>query len=342
MNTVSAKYYDGKSAQQQSVVLRIADGLLQIQAGSLLREAPLSSVNISSKLGNTPRLLKFADGGHCEVQDHATFEALLKAAGVQPQSLLSRLEHGWHHALAATLLALVFVLASFYWGLPWVADIAAARIPARIALSIDTRVLETFDNGLMQASKLSVVRQQYLTRRFASLKKTDALPPPQLKFRNSKNIGANAFALPGGTIVVTDQLVALAGNDEEILAVLAHERGHVSERHPLRQILQSSVVGLAMTWYLGDISSLLAAAPTVLLETSYSRNFERRADQYSAKMLLLNKISPTRLADILEKLESSHAEKNVTQHPSSKLAELFSSHPDTTERIKELRNFTAQ
>jgi Zn-dependent protease with chaperone function len=338
MKTVNAKYYDGQSARQQTVILNIARGLLEVHGDGLIRAVPLSNMRISEKLGRSPRLLHFADGGHCEISNHADFEALLAEAGVRPQSLLSRLENSWRYALMATLLAISFVIASFYWGLPWVANMAAARIPASVARSIDAYVLNAIDDGLMQPSRLKTARQQALTKKFASLKNEDGILPHQLEFRSSKDLGANAFALPGGTIVVTDQLVSLAGNDEEILAVLAHELGHVGERHPLRQLLQSSVVGLAMTWYLGDISSLLAAAPTLLLETSYSRNFERRADRYAASMLRLNGISPARLADILEKLETSHAGTKVSKGQTSRIAEFFSTHPDTEERIRALRS----
>jgi Zn-dependent protease with chaperone function len=248
------------------------------------------------------------------------------------------MENSWHHAVFATLLATAIFIASLYWGLPWVAGMAAAKIPASLALSIDTRVLSAVDDGLMQPSTLGATRQQTLTRRFNRLRNEHGLPAYTLEFRSSKDIGANAFALPGGTIIVTDQLVSLAGNDEEILAVLAHELGHVSERHPLRQLLQSSVVGLVMTWYLGDISSLLAAAPTLLLQSSYSRNFERSADRYAADMLRQNGIAPARLADILGKLESSHPAANADNKHTSRIAEFFSTHPDTKERMRELRS----
>lgn len=338
MNMVNAKYYDGHSARQQAVTLTIAQGLLEVHGDGLERVVPLSNMRISAKLGRAPRLLHFADGGHCEVSNHADFEALLEAAGIRPLSLLSRLENSWRYALLATLLAISFVIASFYWGLPWVAKIAAARIPASVALSIDAHVLSAIDDGLMQPTKLKTARQQALAKKFDALQNEDGIPAHQLEFRSSKDIGANAFALPGGTIVVTDQLVSLAANDEEILAVLAHELGHVSERHPLRQLLQSSVVGLAMTWYLGDISTLLAAAPTLLLESSYSRNFERRADRYAARMLRLNGIKPARLADMLKKLESSHAVAKASKGHTSRIAELFSTHPDTEERIRDLRS----
>lgn len=342
MKTVYANYFDGQSARRQPVTLRFAHDRLEVRSAELIRAEPISKVRISAKLGRAPRLLYFEGGAHCEVNNHVDFEALLQEAGLAPQSLLSRVEHSWRHALTATFISIVIAIASFYWGLPLIADIAAARVPAKVALSIDNHFLEAVDNGLMQASKLGQARQSQLRRRFDNLRDTKGLPAHRLVFRSSKAIGANAFALPGGTVVVTDQLIALAGNDQEILAVLAHELGHVSERHPMRQLLQSSVVGLAMTWYLGDVSSLLAAAPTLLLETSYSRDFERSADRYAAGLLSKNRIAPARLADMLEKLEISHlGEKESIAQP-SRIARFFSTHPDTGERISELRAGSAR
>ena len=338
MSSVLANYYDGQSTRQQAVTLNITQGLLEIRGGEILRVIPLGDITISAKLGNTPRLLHFLDGAHCEVNQHAGFDSLLKEAGIQSQSFVSRLENTWHYVLIAGVFSICLILASFYWGLPWLADITAARIPPSVTLAIDNHFLSIVDEGMMQPSTLNIKKQNSLKQRFEKLKVANDTPPYQLQFRNSNAIGANAFALPGGTIIATDQLVLLADNEEEIIAVLAHELGHVSERHPMRQLLQSSVVGLAMTWYLGDISSLLAAAPTLLLETNYSRNFERRADRYAANLLRQNHIAPTKLADILEKLESSHSKIIKTPKEKSTLGELFSTHPDTAERIRDLRS----
>ena len=86
-------------------------------------------------------------------------------------------------------------------------------------------------------------------------------------------MGANAFALPNGTIVVTDDLVKLAEHDDELVAVLAHEIGHVVSRHALRRVLQDSGVMLLVAGITGDIvsiSSLAAALPTLLIEAKYS------------------------------------------------------------------------
>ena len=343
MKSVKANYYDGHSARQHAVTLNIANSLLEICGTEISRQVPIANIRISAKLGNAPRLLHFSDEGHCEINDHANFEALLTEAGLIPQSLLSRWENSWRHALAAALFFLAFIFATFYWGLPWAAEIAAARIPASVALNIDSHVLRTVDHSLMQASELSKARQQTLRKNFDGLGNATGLgnaagfPAHQLEFRSSKALGANAFALPGGTIIVTDQLVALASDDEEIFAVLAHELGHVSARHPLRQLLQSSVVGLVMTWYLGDISNLLAAAPALLLDSRYSRDFERSADRYAANMLRTNGIAPTRLADMLEKLEAAHFGAQKNQPSSFRITQFLSTHPDTDERVNELR-----
>ncbi len=333
---VEANYYTGQSSRQQAVTLRFAHGLLQVCGENLLREVPPGALRISAKLGNTPRLVHFADGGFCEVSDHAAFEALLAEAGLTPLSLLSRLESHWRHALLATLTTVAVAVAAFQWGLPWFAEQVAAQVPAALAADLDVRILAAIDEGLVQGSTLSAARQQDLQKRFNALKGGNDQPRP-ITFRNSKTVGANAFALPGGTIVVTDQLVALAGNDEEILGVLAHELGHVSERHPLRQLLQSSAVGLAATWYLGDVSSLLTIAPTLLLESRYSRDFEQRADHYAATLLRNNGIPPARLADILEKLEVAHLGAKDKTAASSGIGEFLSSHPDTGKRISALR-----
>lgn len=338
MRTVSANYYDGRSARKQAVTLRIFQGQLEVRGDEVIRTDDLSSVRISAKLGRAPRLLNFVGGGHCEVSNNADFEELLREAGAPPHSLLSSLENSWHHALTATVISIIIAIASFYWGLPLIAKIAAERISESIALSIDTHFLDAVDNGLMRDSNLGIGRQNELRKRFNNLHYVKGLPSHQLKFRNSKVMGANAFALPGGTVVITDQLIALASNDEEILSVLAHELGHVSEHHPMRQLLQSSVVGLAMAWFLGDVSSLLAAAPTLLMETSYSRDFERHADRFAASMLRENGIAPAHLADMLEKLEKSHGSVKQSIEKPSRIAQFLSTHPDTGERIRDLRS----
>jgi len=137
---------------------------------------------------------------------------------------------------------------------------------------------------------------------------------------------------------VLDDLITSIGDDQQTLAVLTHELGHAHGRHGLQQLLQSSAVGAFWTFYLGDISNLLAAAPTAVVQAKYSQDLERQADDYGAALLMHNGRSPALLADVLRKLAERHA--------GSAKAGYLSSHPSTDERMRRLRmlalTFTAK
>src|SRR5262249_55980314 len=152
----------------------------------------------------------------------------------------------------------------------------------------------------------------------------------RLEFRASPAIGPNAFALPGGTIVVTDELVKLSRNDEEVLAVLAHEIGHVRHRHTMRQLLQGSATALIIAGVTGDIASttsLAASAPALLLQTKYSRDYEREADAFAVELLKKTGIGPEHFAAILRRLETRTQDKRRFGLPT-----FLSTHPPTEER----------
>lgn len=342
---VEASYYDGQTARRHAITLSLDSTGLHVRGETVSRDVPFAAVVLSEKLGSAPRQLHFNDGAYCVVTDQASLERMLAAAGYAPHSLVSRFEAGWHYALLALIIMLGCSAAAYQWGLPWIAHEAADNMPAGVVHNIDTHALQAFDQWLLRPSKLSRARQQMLTAQFDALKLPEGqpLPPHSLVFRSSPAIGPNAFALPGGTIVLLDELVTLADkdpdHDDEIIGVLSHELGHVSERHSLRQLLQGSIVAVAMTWYLGDVSSLLASAPTALLQARYSRDFERQADSYAIQVLKFNGIPPRHLANMLEKMEALQElrRKNQGKDKSPQIGEYFSTHPETSERIRVLK-----
>lgn len=139
----------------------------------------------------------------------------------------------------------------------------------------------------------------------------------QLVLRDSKSIGANAFALPSGIIIATDDLIKLT-NDAELTAVLAHEVSHVKFHHSLRHTLQSSATALLLAVWLGDLtslSSLAAAIPALLVSAQYSQSFELEADRYALDYLAANGLSAESFASALNKLEQSHLDKHDTTGP---------------------------
>lgn len=333
---IAAVYYDGRQARPHPVTLCVEGDRLLLQGRDIVRREPLTTLKIPPPLGSTPRLILFADGGRCEIADGQAFAEMMPQTA---KSAVAGLENSWCYALAALSITLGLLVGVYLCGLPYAARVAADRIPVYLLTQMDSQFFASLDQTLLKPSTLAPQRRQALQDGLQGLAlPAGAVRPDRIEFRSSPQLGANAFALPGGTVILLDELVGLATNDEEIIAVLAHEMGHVAEKHVLRQMLQASVVGLAMAWYIGDVSSLLAAAPTVLLETRYSRDFERSADRFAAELLRANAISPARLADMLQKLEAAHpAEEAKKSAKSASVVDYLSSHPNTEERIKRLR-----
>ena len=332
---ISADYFDGKSATRHQVTLRIEGDIAHVEGEGISRNASLTSLRVSEPMGNAPRLITFDDGAICEVRDHAALNALLAQTGYQEKAVVRWAQSG-KMVLVMLVLSVLFVFATYRYGLPLFADVVAARLPADMLAKLGDHVLEALDESVFKPSTLSAERQQKLSEGFERLKPPNGrVVPHKIVFRSSPKIGANAFALPSGDIVMTDELVALAKDDKEVHAVLAHELGHLEKRHSLRQLLQGTIVGLVVSWYIGDVSSLLASAPAAILQARYSRDFEREADAFGAAMLRANGLSPGYLANMLERLEQAHGGGEASADGESN--DYFSTHPGTQERVRVLR-----
>lgn len=336
---VPALYFDGKTAASKAVILSVDGGDLVLQGNVAAWRWPLHDVHVSERLGSTPRLLTYAGGGHCEVKDLAGLESLLGQVGVN-RNWLDSLQHSLPWALAALILLVVTFAGAYRYLLPWGAEVFAMRVPDTVLQKMGGSTLEMMDKYVLKPSKLDAPRQQELSDAFARLQPPSAaLFKYHVVFRSSPQMGANAFALPDGTIVMLDELVELTRDDNEIVAVLAHERGHVEHRHAMRMVLQSSVVGLVLAWYVGDVSGLLATAPAVIMQAKYSRDMEREADVYAEQTMLANGLSTCLLSSILEKIEASHQSREKEKHPAAGTdkeniaMDYLSSHPATRERM---------
>lgn len=301
--SLPADFYDGLCARRHCVALYYENGFLRVQGEGVERLVALADVRLSEPMGAAPRLLTFSDGAFCEIRDHAGLQRLLDESG-QRDSWVVRGQSGMRWRLAASALCMAFVLAGYRWGLPWVSARIADALPVAVSETVSERVLSLLDARYLSPSRLPASRQAAIARRFAALHVPEAsLPGFRLVFRAGRAMPANALALPSGVIILTDDLVMLSRSDSELLAVLAHEAAHVQLRHGMRQVVQSTLVGVLAAWFFGDVSSIVAAAPAALLDAKYSRDAERDADRYAVRLLEANGISPRCLADVLQRLE---------------------------------------
>ena len=330
MTSFYATYYDGLTSERVSVELTLDEaGTLHV-AGLVAPVAhPLAAVRIGPRLGSTTRSLVFPDGAKCECDDHAALEALESAAGRGGLSrFVYQLESRWRYAVGAVVLLSCVGLAGSKWGIPWLARRIADAVPPRMAYDLGRGTLGIFDQTVLKPSVLGDARKQELTTEFGAMAQHYPSLPLHLTFR--RGIGPNAFALPDGTVVVTDELVELARNDDEVLAVLAHEIGHVHHRHSLRMALESSTVVLLISTYLGDVTQLTTLStglPSVYAQARYSREHETEADTFALHYLDQCSIPHQHFADILRALQ-----KATGGDPQSSM-QYLSSHPPTSERI---------
>ncbi len=319
MAGVRARYYDGRSSAAREVALAIEPGgvgpqLVVRESGSqdgpALAALDLSAVRIGTRVGTVPRLLQLTDAASIEVLDNAGFDAALASAGATGAGhAVRRLEQHWRHAAAALLVIATASWGFLVYGVPALGSRAVALLPASVDASIGAGGLALLDRKLFAPSTLPPQRQLELRQTFAAM--TAPLPHGaayRLEFRHGGALGANAFALPSGIVVLTDELVALAAHDDELRAVLAHEIGHLVHRHSMQMLVRSSATALLMFALLGDVSatsSLVAAVPTVLVEAKHSRDFEREADDYAYAWMARAGVPPQRLGDLLLRLAAS-------------------------------------
>ncbi len=336
-----AHYYDGRSARRHSVAIEVDGETLRMVGDGIERTAALTELRISEPMGTAPRLITFGDGAVCEVRDHAGLRRLLARTGHRDR-LVVRWQSNVRWVFASLVACVVLVAAGYRYAVPWFATHVTEHLPDALVQQLSQQALQTLDRYLLASSQVPGPRQDMLVSGFARLHPSEGHAVRyDLQFRASDALGANAMALPDGTIVVTDALIDLATSDEELFGVLAHELGHVRHRHGMRLLLQSSITGLFMTWYLGDVSSLLAAAPAALLEAKYSRGLEAEADEYAVQMLRANGIAPTVLADMWERMERAEGRRSHAAEDESGIPDYLSSHPATAERIELLRRHAA-
>ena len=162
-----------------------------------------------------------------------------------------------------------------------------------------------------------------------------ARPGETLEFHLAERPDINAFAAPGGVVVVNSGLLKKAASAEEVAGVLAHEIAHVELRHSLRQIVRSAGLRVIFGALAGDYDALGGWAAQ-LGELKFSRDAEREADRRGLERLAEARIDPAGMLRFFETLEKAEAGA-----PAAKVPAVLSTHPATKERIAWLREATA-
>lgn len=362
-----ADYFDGIKANHTPVLVRVVAHVKNISfdANGETLTFNLADLEVQAKLGSAKRLIDLPNGGRLEAVDISELEAAMPSKTNTFWRGLHYLENHLGWVLVAMLLTVFAGWMFLQFGVPKMAEYVAVVTPPSMEVKIGEQVLAGLDSqvGYFSPSKAEPKRKASiiaeLNKLCTALKSTALKSCPQyrLEFRDGGDldeggIGANAFALPGGIMVMTDQLITLSKNDTEVVAVLAHELGHVKQRHAFRQSLQGVLAGLILAAITGDVSSVASGLPAVLMQMRYSRAHETEADEFALNAMQATCLPPKAFADILQRLQNQvldseyadktkkpQAENNAkgNQPKSTKpdpVSEILASHPDTQARIK--------
>jgi len=209
----------------------------------------------------------------------------------------------------------------------------AAKVPPEIekqdgdALLDELKVRFEFVEETNEAVRIAALAQPLLR----------AVPDRQdWQFHVVKEDAPNAFAVPGGHIIMTRGLLNLCQRPEEVLGAIAHEMAHVTRKHAFRQQISSAGTLLVLQVFLkgrGDAISLAAGGSALLVHQSFSQEFEKEADDSGWRYLVAANIDPRGMIEMLRKLKASEAK---TMHEGLAMPKAFSSHPDLDKRIARL------
>lgn len=314
-----------------------ADGLrisIRLEDGSVVCRDDLKSVSFSDRIGSIPRRINLSNDSLFETPDNDAIDVLLKAHKVDRSGWIAELEQFRPRLIG--FVVLVFLLAGliYRYALPALVELAVLVTPPAVPQWLSSGTMASLDQTMLSPSKLSVAEQQSIRDDFTKITSfsTRGKAGYTLNFRDGGFIGPNAFALPDGTLVITDQLIRMAGTDTEmVLGVLAHEIGHVEREHSLRQMYRAAGLAGLIMLITGDIGSggeEVLTDGAALLSLSYSRGAESEADRISVDLMAKAGHDPAAIGRFFKLLEEKLGDKGNTS--------MLSTHPGTPERRRQI------
>ena len=342
-NLAFAGYVSHPSLGEEAVQGRIVFAFwrLRFEAEGVTVEMPLSRLVIE-KGGEGDERILFSDP---EQPDWSVFtfdDGILKRGPLlqqphtkhQIRDLYSGRELGRRLKVTFAVLGGFVVAAMVVWMLMGLMVRAVvARVPAQWehdlgeGLVVELKEHEVFTNDVKLKAKLD--------RAVAPLLRVLPKAGPEYKFYIIEDPMPNAFALPGGHVIVHDSLINLAERPEELAGVIAHEVAHVTEKHGFRKIISEAGPYLIVSVFLGGSkgsAGALGGSSQLLVRQSFSQEYELEADDVGWKYLVAARIDPRGLADMLKKLQAAQDRMGFGHFSLG----AFSSHPATVKRIQRL------
>lgn len=329
-----ATYFDGKSFQPRPARVSLEPGALRIayktqqntlpvtlywQIHRIQKENSQPAGKVVLRYGANPtQVLEIVSPDFLKKME-AYYAPELSPARAYNSPKVTTSPKGLSWIWAGLLLILTLIPLTYFWVLPAVADFAARRVPAAYERRIGKELYKT----IIATEAVDETKTTYLQGFIRQFHLPSAYP---IDVTVIKNEVPNAFAVPGGNIVVHTGVIKLTKSPAELAALLAHEYSHLKLRHSIRTLFRSLSGYLFISLLFGDVSGITA----VLIENGqslkslqYSRKLETEADVLGLQILLQNKTDPHGMIRLFEHLKQATKEKQT---------DFLSTHPALTSR----------
>jgi len=214
------------------------------------------------------------------------------------------------------------LFAAYFWLVPHMADRAASQITAET----ERQIGEQWYRSLTNAYAVDSVRSRQLQQFFDTLGYEG---PFRIQVTVVHEPVVNAFAVPGGHIVVFDSIIGLMDAPEQLAGLLAHEASHVQLRHSTRSIFRKLANQLFFSILIGsfgDLSGIVAQHSNALADLSYSRDLELEADESGLQAMRKSRLPLRGMPDLFRKMQAAAGD-------STDVPTFLSTHPALEERI---------
>ncbi|MCZ6753195.1 MAG: M48 family metallopeptidase [Acidobacteria bacterium] len=340
-------YFDGRTASRQRVTITVTGNALHVvkqdgkQSGPDLWW-PYEEIRQTQGFysGEQVRLEKGDELPEAIVVDDDAFLAAIHQIAPDAPARFHNPAHRSHRfqfLLLAGAGTILVVWALYFWGIPVLADQAAARVPVSWEEQLGRAVvgeMAPVDKRCADPERIGALNQIVFALTVTS-------PEPDSPYTFVITVvddpAVNAFAAPGGQIVIYQGLLEKTENPEEMAGVLAHEIQHIVQRHATKALFREMSMSVLLAAAVGDASGLatvLGAAQTIGA-LRYRRRDEAEADREGMKAVQAAGIDPMGMIRFLNKLEESSGDM-------PRAAEYFSTHPLTRNRIEQLSRLAAQ
>ncbi len=226
------------------------------------------------------------------------------------------------------------ILICYIWLAPWLGGKVANSFSKETEISLGQQMYAS----TIQAYQVDTAKTRLLNQFYKQLNYQTGYP---IEITVVKSPEVNAFAIPGGHIVVYDAILDNMKSPEELAALLGHEASHIALRHSLNNIFRNLARQMFLSLIVGNdggITSVVVANADRLKGLEYSRELETEADNNGMKLMYENKVNTDGMVRLMNLL-------NTASEGSSKAVNFLSTHPVFEKRVAnvkdQLKNYPA-